>query len=102
MPCCLSFCTMFMRTALECDARRDLAGRGMALSRSHAIITELRAALDHDKAPEVAGQLDSLYDFVQHQITEATVRGAASEVLPAISVLERLASAWKEIQKGTP
>lgn len=93
----------FLKTAIECDARRDIPGRGMALSRAHAIVTELRAALDHEKAPDVAGQLDGLYDFVQHQITEATVRGAASEVEPAIRVLESLGSAWREIaQKGTP
>lgn len=87
----------FLRTAIAADGRRDIAGRGMALSRAHAIVTELRAALDHDKAPEVAGQLDGLYDFVQHRITEATVHGAASEVEPAITVLERLVSGWREI-----
>jgi flagellin-specific chaperone FliS len=54
-------------------------------------------------APELAAQLDSLYDFVQHQILQATLRNSASEVVPAIDVLERLLSAWREIAKqGTP
>ena len=51
----------------------------------------------------IAAQLDSLYDFVQHQILQATLRNSASEVVPAIDVLERLLSAWREIAKqGTP
>ena len=93
----------FLETAVTCDAERNIAGRGVALSRAHAIVTELRAGLDHQVAPEIAGQLDRLYDFVQHQILQATLRNSASEVAPAIDVLQRLLSAWKEIAKqGTP
>lgn len=90
----------FLRSAIACDAKKDIAGRGMALSRAHAIVTELRAGLDHAAAPEIAARLDGLYDFVQHRITVATVQGAASEVVPAIDVLERLLSGWREIAKG--
>ena len=93
----------FLQTAVTCDAERNIAGRGAALSRAHAIVTELRAGLDHQVAPELAAQLASLYDFVQHQILQATLRNSASEVVPAIDVLERLLSAWREIAKqGTP
>jgi flagellar protein FliS len=90
----------FLRNAIACEAGRDLAGRGTSLSRAHAIVTELRAGLDHAAAPEIAGKLDGLYDFVQHRITEATIKNAASEVVPAIDVMERLLSGWREIAHG--
>lgn len=91
----------FLRQAIESEEKRDLAARGMSLSRAHAIVTELRAALDHAAAPEIAGRLDGLYEFVQHRITEATIRGRAAEVTPGIEVMERLLSAWREVAKGT-
>ena len=92
----------FLRASIARQAAEDLGGRGVALSRAHAIVTELRATLDHERGAGVAVELDALYDFVLDRIVLATRVGDAGEVEPAIAVLERLASGWRELaRRGT-
>lgn len=81
------------------DAGR-VGPRGQALSRAHAIVSELQATLDPAHAPELCAQLDGLYDFVLHRITQATLRSDAHQAAPAIAVMEQLASAWAELERG--
>ena len=89
----------FLREAIAMDQARELGRRGVALSRAHAIVAELKATLDHEKAPDMSAQLDALYDFVLDKIGEATRKGDATLVEPAISVLTSLHAAWLEIAK---
>ncbi|MCA9608678.1 MAG: flagellar export chaperone FliS [Myxococcales bacterium] len=71
--------------------------RGAALGKAHAIVSELQATLDHDRAPELSDELDRLYDFVLHRIGEANVQADVNLLVPAIEVLQTLESAWAEI-----
>lgn len=87
----------FMRTAVAAHQRGDHAARGNALSRAHAIVSELSATLDHERAPELCEELERLYDYVLHCITEANVRADGSLAEPAISVMQTLESAWVEL-----
>lgn len=89
----------FLREAIEREDAKDLSGRARALSRAHAILTELRATLDHDQAPELCAQLDSLYEFGLHCISTATLQNRAREVEPVIPVLLNLLSAWQELSR---
>lgn len=92
----------FLRDAVARQARGDLGGRGVALSRAHAIVTELKATLDHDKGGAVAAELDALYDFTLDRVARATLENDAGAVEPAITVLERLLSGWREIARRGP
>lgn len=89
----------FLREAIVHDRARELGRRGVALSRAHAIVTELKVTLDHERAPELSAQLDGLYDFVLDRIGEATRKGDATLIEPALSVLGNLLAAWTEIAK---
>ncbi len=84
----------FMRQAEAFHEAGDPGQRGRVLGRAHAIVSELQATLDHAQAPELAAELDRLYDFVLHQITEANVKNDAVQLKPAIEVMEQLESAW--------
>ena len=84
----------FVRQAEAFHAAKDPGSRGRVLGRAHAIVSELQATLDHDQAPELCEELDRLYDFVLHQITEANVKNDVSTLQPAIEVMEQLESAW--------
>ncbi len=86
----------FLRTALE--QQNVPSARGIALGKAHSIIAELSATLDPAAAPDLCAQLASLYDFSLARISEATVRGDATHVQPVIDVLDKLLSAWKQIQ----
>jgi len=92
----------FLKEAIERDARRDIAGRGEALGRAHAIVSELQVTLDYDRNPTLCTQLFGLYDYVLHCIREATIQGDAQKVAPAIGVLESLRSAWSTLARGGP
>ena len=92
----------FLREAIVHDRAHHLGRRGVALSRAHAIVTELRVTLDHDRAPEISAQLEGLYDFVLGRISEATQKGDATLVEPALTVLASLHTAWLEIAKKAP
>ncbi len=87
----------FLRESLVHQADGQLGKRGLSLSRAHAIISELRATLDHEQAPELSAQLESLYEFVIERINAATRAGDATLVEPAIRVLASLHDAWAEI-----
>lgn len=89
----------FLREAVAHHEAGRIADRGRALSRAHAIVSELSATLDSSQAPELCAQLDGLYDFVLHRITQANLSADASLVLPAINVMEQLASAWAELER---
>lgn len=81
--------------ALDREGRRGV--RGLAISRAHAIVSELQATLDHAQAPELCGELHRLYDFVIHQIMESNLQSDMSKLDGAIAVLERLEGAWAEL-----
>jgi len=86
----------FSRQALE---KFDEPGtRGQALGRAHRIISELFAALDHDKGQDLAARLDSLYGFVLDALTRATVDSDQRALEDAIQVLSTLLSAWRTIE----
>ncbi|MFK7988476.1 MAG: flagellar export chaperone FliS [Sandaracinaceae bacterium] len=87
----------FMRQAIVFDGDGDTASRGKVLSRAHAIVAELQATLDHDQAPVLCEDLDRLYDFVLHQITEANVQADGSHLVSAIEVMQTLEAAWSQL-----
>ncbi len=59
------------RHALEADRR---AAAGQAMSRAHAIISELYTTLDHDQYPELCDNLTSLYEFCMARMTHANLK----------------------------
>lgn len=89
----------FLREALALEQARDVARRGVALSRAHAIVSELRATLDHERAPEMSKQLEGLYEFTLDRINVAVRTGDATQVEPALQVLTSLHGAWVEISR---
>ncbi|HJK98634.1 MAG TPA: flagellar export chaperone FliS [Polyangiaceae bacterium LLY-WYZ-14_1] len=91
----------FLREAMDAHARADLATRGAKLGRAHAVVSELRATLHHDQAPELCDQLEGLYDFILDRIGEAAATGDAQVVGPAVEVLTTLRDAWATLAEQT-
>ncbi|HJL16800.1 MAG TPA: flagellar export chaperone FliS [Sandaracinaceae bacterium LLY-WYZ-13_1] len=87
----------FMRQAQAFEDQGDAAGRGRALSKAHAIVSELQATLDHEQAPELCEELDRLYDFVLHRITETNVQADVELLGAAIDVMGKLENAWAQL-----
>ena len=89
-----------MARAVAMDERGQPGERGRALGKAHSIVSELQATLDHARAPELCDELDRLYDFVLHRITEANVQADTSLISPAVEVLATLESAWSELAEA--
>ena len=87
----------FMRQAQAFHAEGRISERGSALSRAHAVVSELQATLDSAQAPELCEELDRLYDFVLHRITEANIQGDPTVLEPAVDVMQTLTKAWAEL-----
>ena len=73
----------FLRGARHCfEAGHKLKGREL-VSKAHAIVAELDAALDHEVAPELCQNLAGVYGFCSDRLRTAARRpGPAREPRP--------------------
>ena len=85
----------FLREAKSAEEsnRKDI--RTARIHRSQAIISELRATLQHETAPELCQQLDSLYCFMIDQLRIANEGNNIAPVDVVINILDDLRSAWR-------
>jgi flagellar protein FliS len=90
----------FIRRGREALVSKDIPGKGVALSRAHAVVSELRINLDMERAPELCAELDRLYLFILECITEANIKCEPKPLDGAIKVLEQLRAAWSEVAEN--
>ena len=64
----------FVTLAIEGIATKDLSKKGIYINKTHDIINELSCALDMKKGGDVAHKLESLYQFILHQLTLANIK----------------------------
>lgn len=76
----------------------DPAARGLALGRAHRIVSELMAALDHEKGHDIAANLDSLYRYMLDALTRVNVSNDSKALESVIRLIETLLPAWREIE----
>lgn len=78
------------RGAIE---RGETQQKGALLSKTIAIVDNLRVSLDMDKGGDLAENLASLYDYIERRLFEAN---AGSD----IGILEEITSIVREIKSG--
>ena len=95
---------LLYRGAMEaCDkagaaaASGDIAERNRQLTKTHAIITELGASLDHEMGGKLSRDLVELYDYMQRRITVAVTEQVAAPVVEVRKLLGTLLEAWMSI-----
>jgi flagellar secretion chaperone FliS len=86
----------FLKGAIEAAEAKDLAERNRLTSKAQGIITELRSVLDFKISPEIATELDRLYDFVSMRLVSATIEHNPEHLKEALRVLQTLHTAWEE------
>jgi flagellar protein FliS len=69
------------------------------LGRAHQIVSELRATLEHDHAPELCAELDKLYEFVLYNINKTCMTPKVETIKPSIKILQELRGAWDELAR---
>ncbi len=97
---------MYQRAnALVADSREHLrAGRirerVQAVTRVHAILTELMISLDPEKAPEIAANLRKLYCYMQQRLLDANFSQTDGPLEETGRLLTTLADAWQEVPQA--
>ncbi|MBF7072350.1 flagellar export chaperone FliS [Glaciecola sp. MH2013] len=86
-----------MAYAKGCMERQDLAGKSEHLSRSSAILINLRDTLDLKIGGEVAENLYSLYDYMVQRLVDANVQNSLSIMDEVINLLLPIKTAWLSI-----
>jgi|RhiMethySRZTD1v2_1073278.scaffolds.fasta_scaffold1154525_1 flagellar protein FliS len=70
------------------------AQAGESIGRALAIVSELRASLDHNVGGEVSKSLERLYEFTEHQITQANISRTPAPLESGLRVMRTLKEAW--------
>lgn len=83
-------------------AEGDVAAKGRAISKAVGIVANgLKASLDAKAAgaagADLVANLSALYDYVIRRLLQANLRDDLSALDEARSLLESVASAWREI-----
>lgn len=87
----------FATDAIEAMEKKDRARAGERIGRCHAILEELAASLDREKAPELSDNLLGVYTFGMRRLLEANIAQNPSFVAEVRKTLEPLRDAWKEL-----
>ena len=87
----------FVNLAIEGVDNKDLSKKGTYINKAHDIINELSLALDMKKGGEIAQKLESLYQFILHQLTLANIKSDRKALESILNVLTPLLEAWTKL-----
>ncbi len=77
--------------------RGDIPNKGKYLGQAISIIGGLRNSLDMNVPGELPGQLDSLYEYMEARLLEASHQNDISMVTEVIELLKTVKSGWDGI-----
>ncbi|MBL8611950.1 MAG: flagellar export chaperone FliS [Myxococcales bacterium] len=94
--------TRFTREAEDAMRRKDRARAGERIGKAHAILEELVASLDPDKAPELCETLVGVYGYCMKQLIQANLEQSPETLAEVREVLSPIREAWAELAKNPP
>ena len=91
--------TAAVREARSRLAAGEIAERSRAISKAHAILTELTVSLDHQRGGDLSARLAQLYDYMMRRLLEANFRQMDEPLAEVLGLLATLGEAWDGIQE---
>lgn len=82
------------RGAME---RGDKSNQGVLISKTMAILDNLRVSLDHDKGGELAERLASLYEYMERRLLEASSTADVAILDEVSGILREIKTGWDGI-----
>lgn len=73
----------------------EIAGKGLCISKAHAIIAELLSSLDCEIGGDLARNLAALYGFMMDQLMSAHLRNESKPIEDVIRLLSTLKEGWE-------
>ncbi len=86
-----------LATAKGCVARNDIAEKSRQITWGMNIIQGLRTSLDAEKGGEVAGNLDSLYEYMGRRLLEANISNDVAIIDEVMALLQEIKAGWDDI-----
>lgn len=86
----------FTALAAQAIARKDMTGKSHNINRAFAIIAELSGTLDHKINGDLAGDLESLYDFMMRELTRGNIRNDQKPLTAVQNLLKDLRETWMQ------
>jgi flagellar secretion chaperone FliS len=83
------------RQAERCLEARDIWGRGKAVNKAIAILSELLITLDEEKGGEIAHNLKRLYHYLQKRLIEAHSRQNVAPLREVQKLLGTMLEGWR-------
>ncbi len=74
---------------------RDIMGRGRAINKTNAILTELLISLDDERGGEISKNLKRLYCYMQAQLSKAHAKQQAEPIVEVAALLTTLLEGWR-------
>jgi flagellar protein FliS len=90
----------FMGDARSAIERKDIPARRQAISRTLAIVGELRSTLDMNRGGEIASSLDELYGYVMMRLLDGAMHQDVKAIDDASRVVDTLRDAWRTIAQA--
>jgi flagellar protein FliS len=87
----------FLVTAKVALAQGDMAGKGIAVSRTLDILNELSSSLNMEKGGDLAVNLHGLYTFCSNHLVRANLKKDPKMIDEVVKVLAGIRSAYAEI-----
>lgn len=86
-----------MQDGISAIERDDSASMNKWLTKAQAGVNELRISLRHDLDPEMAANLDNLYEYIGRQLGSAKAGKETALVEECIQLITPVKDAWTEI-----
>ncbi len=77
--------------------RKDYTLKGQLIGKATAIISALKSSLDINASPELAQNLDALYDYMIENLIIASREMSVDKVSEVMELLLTIKSAWDQI-----
>lgn len=77
--------------------RKQIKEKGEHLSKAINIIEGLKSCLNHEQGGEIAGNLQQLYDYLQHLLLKANLNNDEELLVQSNQILAEVHQAWQSI-----
>ncbi len=88
-----------LKLAQEGIVTNNMMDKARFLDRGLAVVNELSAALDMERGGAIATDLRRLYEYVQHELTQANLHHDATRLNGPIRCLGVVREAWVELSR---
>lgn len=97
----LDGCIVRIVAARDHLQRGEVSRKGECIGQAMSILDGLRASLNAETGGDIAGNLDSLYDYVAQRLLEANIKNDTTRLDEATRLLGEIKSAWAAIAPRT-